>query len=97
MMNFHIGKIYNMPNNFFFYKANQPRLWMEYCKKVIIPEINTSCIEYCKKVRNPEINTSCIEYCKNIVVFYENNEPEPELDEKTNSDDDSWIDMKKYL
>ena len=81
MMNFHIGKIYNMPNNFFFYKANQPRLW----------------IEYCKKVKIPEINTSCIEYCKNIVVFYENNEPEPELDEKTNSDDDSWIDMKKYL
>ena len=51
-MNFHIGKIY-------FYKSNQPRLCMEYCKKV---EPNTS---------------SCI-------IFPENN-------------DDSWVDMKKFL
>lgn len=31
------GKIYKLPQNFYFYKANQPRLWMEYCKKVTIP------------------------------------------------------------
>ena len=74
MMNFHIGKIYNMPTNFYFYKANQPRLSVEYCKKV-----------------NININASCIEYCKNTVLFPENDEPE------SNSDDDSWIDMKKYL
>jgi hypothetical protein len=80
MMNFHIGKIYNMPTNFYFYKANQPRLWVEYCKKVKIPE----------KV-NININASCIEYCKNTVLFPENDEPE------SNSDDDSWIDIKKYL
>lgn len=38
-MNFHIGKIYKMPSNFYFYffKANQPRLLYEYCKKVKIP------------------------------------------------------------
>ena len=74
MMNFQIGKIYNMPTNFYFYKANQPRLWVEYCKKV-----------------NININALCIEYCKNTLLFPENDEPE------SNSDDDSWIDMKKYL
>lgn len=31
------GKIYKLPQNFYFYKANQQRLWMEYCKKVTIP------------------------------------------------------------
>lgn len=36
-MNFHIGKIYNLPSNFFFYKSNQTRLWMEYFKKIKIP------------------------------------------------------------
>jgi len=43
-MNFHLGKIYKIPNNFFFYKSNQPKIWMEYCKKIKIPEnipINT--------------------------------------------------------
>jgi hypothetical protein len=77
MMNFHIGKIYNMPTNFYFYKSNQSRLWMEYCKKVKIPE----------KVKD----SSYIEY---LQIF-------PELDEDkssiSNSDDDSWIDIKKYL
>jgi hypothetical protein len=36
-MDFHNGKIYKLSQNFYFYKANQPRLWMEYCKKVMIP------------------------------------------------------------
>ncbi len=58
-MNFHTGKKYNFPSNFYFYKSNQPRLWMEYCKKV---DPNTS---------------SCI-------IFPENN-------------DNSWVDMKKFL
>ena len=70
-MNFYTGKIYNMPSNFYFYKANQPRIWGEYCKKVKIPE----------KV---EPTASCIEYYKNIIIFPE-------------SDDDSWVDMKKIL
>ena len=71
-MNFHNGKIYKMPSNFYFYKSNQPRLWAEYCKKIKIPE----------KV---EPNTSCI-------IFPENNEIS-----KSESDDDSWVDMKKFL
>jgi hypothetical protein len=81
-MNFHTGKIYNLPSNFYFYKSNQPRLWMEYCKKIKIPD---SAIIL-------EPNTSCIEYYKNIIIF-------PENDEITDSesDDDSWVDMKKYL
>jgi len=68
----------------FFYKANQARLCLEYCKKIKIPE---------------KVNTSCIEYCKNIVIFSEINESEIEEDKysTSNSDDDSWIDMKKYL
>jgi hypothetical protein len=81
-MNFHIGKIYNMPTNFYFYKANQPRLWMEYCKKM---EKNREVV-----LNIAEINNSCIEYCKNIVIF-------PENDEEITSDDDSWVDMKKIL
>jgi len=77
-MNFHIGKIYNIPSNFYFYKANQPRLCEEYCKTVKIPEkINYS---------------SCIEYYKNIIIFPENDEIT-----KQDSDDDSWVDIKKYL
>jgi hypothetical protein len=55
-------------------------------------------MEYCKKIKNPnsaiilEPNTSCIEYYKNIIVF-------PENDEITDSEseDYSWVDMKKYL
>jgi hypothetical protein len=65
-MNFYTGKIYNMPSNFYFYKANQPRIWGEYCKKV-------------------EPNSSCI-------IFPENDEIS-----KSESDDDSWVDMKKFL
>ena len=60
-MNFHIGKIY-------FYKANQPRLWMEYCKKIKIP--------YSAIILGSN-TSSCI-------IFLE-------------SDDDSWVDMKKFL
>ena len=71
-MIFHIGKIYNLPINFFFYKSNQPRLWAEYCKKVKIPE----------KVN---LHSSCI-------IFPENDEIS-----KSESDDDSWVDMKKFL
>jgi hypothetical protein len=81
-MNFHIGKIYNMPTNFYFYKANQTRLLMEYCKKF---ETNREVV-----LNIAEINNSCIEYCKNIVIF-------PENDEEITSDDDSWVDMKKIL
>jgi len=55
-----IGKIYNLPNNFYFYKSNQPRLWDEYCKKVKIPTSN--------------LDNSYIEYCKNIIIFPENDE-----------------------
>ena len=88
-MNFHTGKIYKMPTNFYFYKSNQPRLWMEYCKKIKLPE---------KKIDKnndfviniSEINNSCLEYCKNIIIF-------PENDEESTSDDDSWVDMKKIL
>jgi hypothetical protein len=81
-MNFHIGKIYNMPTNFYFYRANQPRLWIEYCKKL---EKNREVV-----LNIAETNNSCIEYCKNIIIF-------PENDEETISDDDSWVDMKKIL
>ena len=81
-MNFHIGKIYNMPTNFYFYRANQPRLLMEYCKKF---EKNREVV-----LNISEINKSCIEYCKNIIIF-------PENDEEITSDDDSWVDMKKIL
>lgn len=88
-MNFYTGKIYNIPTNFYFYKANQPRLWMEYCKKIKLPE---------KKIEKnrdnviniTETNNSCLEYCKNIIIF-------PENDEEVLSDDDSWVDMKKIL
>ena len=81
-MYFHIGKIYNMPTNFYFYRANQPRLWIEYCKKL---EKNREVV-----LNIAETNNSCIEYCKNIIIF-------PENDEETISDDDSWVDMKKIL
>ena len=78
-MNFHIGKIYNIPSNFYFYKANQPRLWEEYRIKFEIPEK----IYY----------SSCIEYYKNMIIFPENDDEISESD----SDDDSWVDMKKYI
>jgi hypothetical protein len=81
-MNFHTGKIYNLPSNFYFYKSNQPRLWMEYSKKIKIPD-SAIILEH---------NTSCIEYYKNIIIFSENDEI---IDSE--SDDDSWVDMKKYL
>lgn len=77
-MNFHIGKIYKMPSNFYFYKSNQPRLWYEYCKKVKIPIMN--------------LDISCIEYCKHIAILSENIKQISD-----DSDDDSWIDMKKIL
>jgi hypothetical protein len=85
-MNFQIGKIYSMPTNFYFYKPNQQKFWMEYCKKIKISERKIS-----------DIDKTCIEYCKNIILFPENDELESVQDEKSNSDDDSWIDMKKYL
>ena len=78
-----IGKIYNLPNNFYFYKSNQPRLWAEYCKKVKISEKVNYIIPH---------NSSCIEYYKNIIIFPENDEII-----ETESDDDSWVDMKKIL
>lgn len=77
-MNFHIGKIYKMPSNFYFYKSNQPRLWDEYCKKIKIPVSN--------------LDNSYIEYCKNITIFSESIQPLI-----SDSDDDSWVDMKKIL
>jgi hypothetical protein len=79
-MNFHNGKIYKMPSNFYFYKSNQPRLWAEYCKKVKIPD------------KILELNNSYIEYCKNITIFSENIQ---QL--SSDSDDDSWVDMKKNM
>ncbi len=81
-MNFHTGKIYNLPSNFYFYKSNQLRLWMEYSKKIKIPDSSIIL----------EPNTSCIENYKNIIIFPENDEI---IDFE--SDDDSWVDMKKYL
>jgi len=81
-MNFHIGKIYNMPNNLYFYKANQPQLLEDYCKKVKI--------SYSAIILEP--HTSCIEYYNNIIIFPENDEIS-----KSESDDDSWVDMKKFL
>jgi hypothetical protein len=75
-MNFHIGKIYNLPSNFYFYKSNQPRLWMEYCKKIKIP--------YSAIILEPN-TSSCI-------IFPENDEII-----ETESDNDSWVDMKKFL
>jgi len=74
-MNFHIGKIYNIPSNLYFYKSNQPRLWAEYCKKVKFPV----------KVEYNPYNSSCI-------IFPENDEIS-----KSESDNDSWVDMKKIL
>ena len=71
-MNFYTGKIYNMPSNFYFYKANQPRIWGEYCKKVKITE-------------RVDLHSSCI-------IFPENDEIS-----KSESNDDSWVDMKKFL
>jgi hypothetical protein len=82
-MNFHIGKIYKIPNNFYFCKANQPRLWMEYRKNL---EKNNSI-----KINILETNSSCIEYCKNIIIFPENDE------EIISDEDESWVDMKKIL
>lgn len=82
-MNFHTGKIYNLPSNFYFYKSNQPRLWMEYCKKIKIP--------YSAIILEPN-TSSCIEYYKNIIIFPENDEII-----EMESDDDSWVDMKKFL
>jgi len=81
-MNFHIGKIYNLPNNFYFYKSNQPRLWIEYSKKIKIRET----------VIILKHNTLCLEYYKNNIIFPENYEI---IDSE--SDDDSWVDIKKYL
>ena len=77
-----------MPNNFYFYKSNQPKLWMEYCKKIKIPEnkIEKKPVE----IKIIEENNSCLEYCKNIFLF-------PENDEEIISDDESWVDMKKIL
>ena len=88
-MNFHLGKIYNMPNNFYFCKSNQPKIWMEYCKKIKIPEKN---LDKNGKIEVfiSEPNYSCLEYCKNIIIF-------PENDEEIMSEDDSWVDMKKIL
>ena len=67
-MNFHLGKIYNMPNNFYFCKSNQPKIWMEYCKKIKIPEKN---LDKNGKIEVfiSEPNYSCLEYCKNIIIF----------------------------
>lgn len=93
-MIFHTGKIYNMPKNFYFYKPNQPRLLMEYCKKINIPEKKFEKYRSIKidipDINNEIENNSCIEYCKNIIIF-------PENDEEKISDDDTWVDMKKFL
>lgn len=88
-MNFHIGKIYKLPQNLYFYKSNQPRLLMEYCKKVKIPN---KFLETYSSDQILEQNTSCIEFCKNITIF-----PENEESFIKDSDDDSWVDMKKFL
>lgn len=79
------GKIYKLPQNFYFYKANQQRLWMEYCKKVTIPN-------KISETYSSDHISYCIEFCKNIIIF-------PENDEQLTieSDDDSWVDMKKIL
>jgi len=87
-MIFHTGKIYKMPNNFYFYKSNQPKIWMEYCKKIKIPEKKIE--ENIVKINILEVNNSCLEYCKNIVLF-------PEKNDEIISDDESWVDMKKIL
>ena len=100
MMDFHIGKIYKLPNNFYFYKANQPRLLIEYCKQKL--KSNNSSKEYNYKILDTEYhiqfsekiletNSSCLEYCKNIM---NSNNDESLIIE---SDDDSWVDMKKFL
>jgi len=94
MMDFHIGKIYKLPNNFYFYKANQPRLLIEYCKKKL--KSNNYKIldtEYHIQISETilETNSSCLEYCKNIM---NSNNDESLIIE---SDDDSWVDMKKFL
>jgi hypothetical protein len=89
-MNFHIGKIYSMPKNLYLYKSNQPRFWMEYCKKVRLP------------IKNLEPINFCMEYCKDIIIFPENDEIPYSNSENNDDDDDdddeqSWIDMKKIL
>lgn len=83
-MNFHIGKIYKIPNNFFFYKSNQSKFWMDYCKKIKIPKI----------IFINQINNSYINYCKNIDLISDN-----EYSESIDSynSDNSWIDLKKKL
>lgn len=91
-MNFHLGKIYKFPNNLYFYKANQPRLLMEYCKKIKIPQN----IHHIKPIRILENNSSCIEYCKNIIIFPENDEI-TKMENENENDDESWVDMKKFL
>ena len=90
-MDFHIGKIYKFPSNFYFYKANQPRIWVEYCKKVKIPE-KKSDLYMSIPVQILEQNNSFIEFCKNITIFPDNDESFTR-----DSDDDSWVDMKKFL
>lgn len=87
-MNFNIGKIYNMPKNLYLYKSNQPRFWMEYCKKVRLP------------VKNLEPINLYMEYCKNIkdiIIFPENDEILYSNSDNSDDDDESWIDMKKIL
>ena len=52
--------------------------------------------EYCKKIKTPDKilvpNKSCIEYCNNITIF-----PESLQQISSDSDDDSWFDMKKNM
>ena len=65
-MNFHIGKIYNMPTNFYFYKANQPRLWMEYCKKM---EKNREVVLNISEINNLEQKLQSIDELKYNSMF----------------------------
>jgi hypothetical protein len=77
-MIFHIGKIYKIPNNFFFYKSNQPKIFMEYCKKIKIPKnipintINNSYItlifdtDYSESSESSDSDNSWIDLKKNL-------------------------------
>lgn len=95
-MNFHIGKIYTLPHNFFFYKPNQPRLFQEYCKKVKIPENVQSEKYYYNNINFFENNNSCIEYCKKIIIL-ENDDNVSSNSDVISDIDETWVDMKKYL
>lgn len=71
-----------MPTNLYLYKSNQPRFWIEFCKKIRLPG---------KKLKSINL---CLEYYKDIIIFTENDDlPKSDSD----NDDNSWVDMKKFL